>query len=187
MFTRAGQGRALWHCMWGRGLRGNSATCPAPSQHSVTSLTTHKQIGPFCCWFPGGWVCVHSRTLWISPMNSPVQLGVSPTARTPTGFLSQRFEGLFPCTGALGCKVCLALQLFIQVYPLANVDLSLCQLPPCRVSSPLWLPISTPPTGLDKCFFFNSLVVRLPYCSIFWQFYLYFAVVLLLVVWGGKV
>ena len=29
-------------------------------------------------------------------------------------------------------------------------------------SSPPWLPVSTPPTGLDECFFFNSLVVRLP-------------------------
>ena len=32
------------------------------------------------------------------------------------------------------------------------------------------LPISTPPTSLDECFFFNSLVVRLPYSSIFGQF-----------------
>ena len=31
---------------------------------------THKQIGPFWSWFPGGWVCVHSRTLWVSPVNS---------------------------------------------------------------------------------------------------------------------
>ena len=95
MFTRAGQGRALWHCMWGRGLRGNSATCSAPSQHSVTSLTTHKQTGPFCCWFPGGWVCVHSRTLWVSPINSAVRLGVSLASATPTGFFSQRFLRLY--------------------------------------------------------------------------------------------
>ena len=32
------------------------------------------------------------------------------------------------------------------------------------------LPISTPPTGLDKCFFFICLVVRLPYSSIFCHF-----------------
>ena len=48
------------------------------------------------------------------------------------------------------------------------------------------LPISTPPTGLDECFFFNCLVVRLPYSSIFSQFWLFFVfkfvVVLLLVV-----
>ena len=42
---------------------------------------------------PGGWFCIHSRTLWVSPMNSPVRLGVSPTATTHTGFFSQRFWG----------------------------------------------------------------------------------------------
>ena len=65
------------------------------------------------------------------------------------------------------------------------------QPPPCRASSPPQLPISTPPTSLDECFFFNSLVVRFPYSSIFWQFWLFFVfkfiVVLLWVVQGGKV
>ena len=55
----------------------------------------------------GGFVYVHSRTLWASPVNSPVRMGVSPAAAsTPTGCFSQRFEALFPCTGALGCAVC---------------------------------------------------------------------------------
>ena len=36
------------------------------------------------------------------------------------------------------------------------------------------LPISTPPTGLDECCFFNSLVVRLPYSSIFCQLCFFF-------------
>ena len=53
------------------------------------------------------------------------------------------------------------------------------------------LPISTPPTGLNECFFFNSLVVRLPYSSIFWQFWLFFVfkfvVFLHLVVQEGEV
>ena len=47
-----------------------------------------------------------------------------------------------------------------------------------------------PPTGLDECFFFNSLVVGLPYSSIFCQFWLFFVfkfVILLLVVGGGTV
>ena len=36
-------------------------------------------------------------TLWISPANSPVRLGVSPAAAsTPTGVFNQRFEVLFP-------------------------------------------------------------------------------------------
>ena len=45
------------------------------------------------------------------------------------------------------------------------------QPPPCHEFSPLWLPGSAPPTGLDECFFFNTLVVGLPYSSIFWQFW----------------
>ena len=55
----------------------------------------------------------------------------------------------------------------------------------------LWMPMSHPRTGVDECFFFNSLVVRLPYSSIFWHFWLIFVskfvVVLLLVVQAGKV
>ena len=48
------------------------------------------------------------------------------------------------------------------------------QLLSCSECSPPWLPISTPPTGLDECFFFNSLIVGLPYNLIFWQFWLFF-------------
>ena len=47
-------------------------------------------------------------------------------------------------------------------------------------SSPLRLPISVPPTSLDECFFFISLVVRLPCSSIFCQFWLFFVFKLLL-------
>ena len=86
---------ALWCCMCGRGLRGNNATCSTLSQLSVPSPTTHKQIGPFWCSFLGGWACVCSRTLGVSPSNSHVRLGVSPTATTPTGFFSQKFLRLY--------------------------------------------------------------------------------------------
>ena len=41
-------------------------------------------------------------------------------------------------------------------------DFLVYQLLPCCESSPSWLQISTPPTGLDECFFFNFLVIRLP-------------------------
>ena len=60
---------------------------------------------------------------------------------------------------------------------------------PCCTSCPPQLPISTPPTRLDECFFFNSLVVRLPYSSVFWQFWFFVFkfVVLLLVVQRSKV
>ena len=151
----------------GEGLRGNNGACSALCQLSVTSPTTHKQFGPFWCCFLSGWVCIRSRTLWVSPMNSPVWLGVSPTATTPTGVFNQRFEAFFPQDGSLGCVVCLAPQLFLLVYLHANVR------PPSPPAAALprvlstWLPISAPPTGLDECFFFNSLVVGLPYSSIF--------------------
>ena len=53
-----------------------------------------------------------------------------------------------------------------------------------------WLPVSAPPTGLDECFFFNSLVVGLLYSLIFWQFWLNFVfkfVIVLFIVQEGKV
>ena len=65
------------------------------------------------------------------------------------------------------------------------------QPPPRCTSLLLQLTVSTPPTCLNKCFFFNSLVFRLPYFSIFWQFWSFFVfkfvIVILLVVGGGKV
>ena len=54
------------------------------------------------------------------------------------------------------------------------------QSPPCHESSPSLLPVSAPPTGLNECFFFISLVVGLPYSSIFCQFWLFFVFKLLL-------
>ena len=61
-----------------------------------------------------------------------------------------------------------------------------------KSSSPPWLPIKAPPTCLDEYDFFKSLVVRLPYSSIFWQFWVVFLfcfeviVIFLIVVQGGK-
>ena len=86
---------------------------------------------------------------------------------------SQRFEASFPDTRTMGCAVCLTLQLFFQVYLHTNVGL---HSPPATAL--LWvlfahLPISALPTVLDECFFFNCLVVRLPYSSIFCQFWLF--------------
>ena len=54
------------------------------------------------------------------------------------------------------------------------------QPPPCHESSLPRLPLSAPPTSLDECFFFISLVVRLSYSSIFCQFWLLFVFKLLL-------
>ena len=116
------------------------------------------------------------------------------------GFYSQRFWSFISHTGTLGCAVCLTSQFFLPVYPLPNVGppallaatspILFLQLPPCHSVLSTWLPFSAPPTSLSKCYFFNSLVVGLTYSSIFWQFWLFFVfkfVVLLLVVWRGKV
>ena len=108
-------------------------------------------------------------------MTSPVRLGVSPAAApTLTSVFTQRFEALFPHAGALGCVVCFA--------PRCLSSLSVCEcgaagcypphclprsshtppvwVPPWqRESSPPQLPVSTPPTGLDECLFFISLVL----------------------------
>ena len=181
----------LWQCMWGRSLRGNSAACLALGWLLVTSPNTNKQIVPFWCWFPGGWACVHSRTLWVSSTDSPVRPGVSPTATNCTDFYSQRFWGfLFPCWNPglqsvllPGCS-----SPFIHMQMWGHL---VCQLPPCHASSPSQLQVSTPSTSLNECFFFNSLVVGLPYSSTFWQIWLFivfkFVVFLLLVVQWGKV
>ena len=156
---------------------------------SVTPSTNHNELGPFWFCFLSGWVCVWSGTLWVSLTSSPVILGVSPAdASTPTGVFNQWFEDLFPHTGTLGCVVCHPVHQLLPRRPAAAFPTQLhnlppcwvCQPPPCRGSSPPWLPISTSPTSLDECFFFISLVVGLPYSSIFWQFWLFSVLKLLL-------
>ena len=57
------------------------------------------------------------------------------------------------------------------------------QPPPCHESCAPRLPVSAPPTGLDECVFFISLVVGLPYSSIFSQFWLFFVFKLLSFFW----
>ena len=119
-----------------------------------------------------------------------MRLGVSPTtASTPTCVFNQRFEALFPYTGALGYAVCHPVHQLLPRWPAAALSPSLAPQsatllgPPastCCKSSLPWLPISAPPTGLDECFFFISLVVGLPYSSIFSQFWLFFVFKLLL-------
>ena len=101
----------------------------------------------------------------------------------PQVFSVTGFEVLFLCAGSLGCAVCLAPQLFLLFYLHANVGLpslrsptlttQVLQPPPCRKSSlpscpslpllPVWMSVSS----------FISLVVGLPYSSIFCQFWLF--------------
>ena len=161
---------------------------PTPlCQISVTPSVTHNQTGPIWCCFPSGLACARSRSLCVSPTSSPVRLEVSPAAAsTPTGVFNQRFEALFPCTGALGCMVCFSPPSFLPVYLCENVGL---QGPPATTlwgllaaacpaplhnPPPLWvrqpppgcgsslppLPVSTPPMCLDECFFLSFFLKK---------------------------
>ena len=124
--------------MWGRGPIGAMVLAPTLCWFSVTPSTTHNQIGPFWCCFLSGWVCVHSKTLWVSPMNSPVRLRVSPAASsTSTGVFSQWFEALFPSTGTLGCAVCHLVHQLLPCWPVAALPTLLHSPPPCWVHQPL--------------------------------------------------
>ena len=106
----------------GEGPRGSHVTCSTLRWFSVTPSSTHNETGLFWCWFPRAWPYAHSRPLWVSPMNSPVRLGVSPAAAsTPTGVFIQRFEALFPRARALDYMVCFTPLLFFPVYLCANV------------------------------------------------------------------
>ena len=140
---------------------------------------------------------VHSRLLWVSPTNSPVRLGVSPTAASsPMGVFTQRFEALFPCAGALGCVICFTPPLFLLVYLYSNVGpqgLPATSWPvpfhnppprwvhqplPCRQSSLPGCP--SPPLLLVWMNDFSLTSCRLPYSSIFCPFWLFFVFKLLL-------
>ena len=109
------------------------------------------------------------------------------------------FEAICPCAGTLSCTVCLTPQSFLPVYLHANVGppslpniTSPAQSSSCHFAgSPFCPSCPSPPLLPNECFFFNSLVVGLPYGLIFWLFWLFFVfkfvVVVLLVVQGGTV
>ena len=184
--------------MWGKGPIGSNGACSTLCWFSVTPSATHNQIRPFWCCFLGGCVCVRSRSLWVSPTNSPLRLGFSPAAaQSPQVFSIRGLRLYLPRAGALGCTVCLAPPPFLPVYLCANVGPQglpaaawlapfhnlpprwVHQTPPCWESSLPRLPISAPPTSLVEGVVI-SVVVGLPYSSIFCQFWLFFVFKLLL-------
>ena len=123
-------------------------------------------------------------------MTSPVRLGVSPTASSLIGFFSQRFCGFISLHWNPGlCS--------LSHSPVVPPGFSTCKCGTAQSAShclahlvlQLQCIISASPTGLDECFSFNSLVVRLPYSLIFFQFWLYFVFkfVVLFVMEGGIV
>ena len=106
----------------------------SPCFQSLPSLPT-SGLCPFKCLFLGGWACVCSRTLWVSPTDSPVRLGISPTAATPTCFYSQGFKALVSRTGALDFVICLP-SCSSQLICTQMWDILVFQPPPCHKSSP---------------------------------------------------
>ena len=166
----------------GEGPRGSNGAHFTLHWTSIFHSATHNQTGPLWCWFLSGWACVHSRPLWVSPRTSPVRLGVSPAAApTPTGVFNQRFEALFPSPpphlpprlepwverSALLTAVCLVYLctnvgprgLLVPGLPAPFIPHS-ASLGPATATGVLStpVPISAPPTGLDECLFFISLV-----------------------------
>ena len=143
--------------MWGRGLGGTVLLALLSTSFQSLPLLPTSKLGPSGAdsWV-GGFVYVLGPC--GSPMDSPVRLGVSPTASTPTGFLSQRFETLFPCTRNLGLS---SLSCFPVVPPGLSacgcgtaLSVSCCLAHPSPPAAALpgvlsaWLPISAPPLSL---------------------------------------
>ena len=181
----------MWHCMWGRGLRETNAACSALCGLSVTSSATTSNLGPSGAdSLLGGFVYILGSCgslQWTLLWDWEFLLLPQPTQVFSVRVLRFYFPMLEPwVTGSALFLSCSSQFILMQMW-----DRPLCQPSPCHMSSLPWLPVSAPPTGLDECFFFNSLVVALPYSSIFWQFWLIFVfkfvVVLLWVVRGGKV
>ena len=73
-----------------------------------------------------------------------MRLGASPATSTPTGFFSQvGFEALFFHAGTLGCVVSLTPQLFLLVYPHANMRPLLCPSCPSPPLPLVWMNVSS--------------------------------------------
>ena len=152
---------------------------PSLSQVDCALSGAYSQVG-----------CVCSRIPWASLIDSPVRLGISPTFATTTDFIARALESLVSRTESLGVTVCLAplLPLSLSTHECGTTWLaspSLSHSVCCFTVHPLlWLPMSTPPTSLNECFF-NSSVVRVPCSMTFWLFWFFvfkLVVILLLVV-----
>ena len=151
---------ALWSCTWGRGQEGVRHLLHSPLDFSFSLCYQQSNWAPLVLVPKWVGLCM-PWPLWVSPKTCPVRLGVSPAAApTPTGVFTQRFEALFPSTGALGYEVCSAPH-FILVYlcpnmgPWGATQRSIC--PFCTTLSPALSVYLCVNVGLQ-----GLLVVRLP-------------------------
>ena len=135
----ATHGTTLWCCMWGRGLRGNNATCSAfGGFQSLLPLPTSK-LGP-----SGADSQVGSFMYILGPCGSLQQAVLQgweflPPPQVPQVFTVKGIEAFFPCAGTLGCTVCLAPQLFLSIYLHTDVG------PPSLPATTLTCILSAPP------------------------------------------
>ena len=159
-----------WHCLASEGLPGrklSQGTHPAP----VSSLFPRMPLVPSSCGSGAesqrGWVCGSSKFVWVLQEESPDNPAVSSATSTPTCLYSQKWWGLILALErwAAGCSGGTSSNFYRP-----HVDVGLPVLPPLP-TTPMAPHLSAPPTHLDKCGFFKSLAVRLPYSSIFWQFW----------------
>ena len=120
--------------MWGRGSRGNALAWLLAGFQSLAPLPTSKLGHSGADSWVGGFVCILGPC--GSPMNSPVRLGVSPAASTPTGFFQSEVLRLyFPVLEPWVAWSISLPRFFLPVYPHANMGLP--PLPAYTVS-PTW-------------------------------------------------
>ena len=136
----------------------------SPRLHSLSLLPTSKLHPSRCC--PGADSQVGGLVYTLGPCG-PLQWTLLsdwqfvPPLQPPEIFTAKRFEALVSPRRNPGS---VGLSLFPVVVPPGLSKGESGTTPPAA-----WLPISAPPTSLDEFGFFNSLVVGLPYSSIFWQ------------------
>ena len=170
-------------CKWGKGPKGNSATCSALSGfQSCPPLVTSKLDPSGADSWVGGFVYVAGL---CGSLQWTLLWGVEflPPMQSPQVFSVRGFEGFFSQCWNPGLHGLSHSQFFLLVYLHKNVgpplSISWCLASPIPPATALLCILSTPaahlapPTGLNKCVF-NSFIVRLPYSSIFWQLWLFF-------------
>ena len=158
------------------------------SFQSLPLLPTSK-LGPSGA---DSWVCglVYVLGPCGSPVNSPVRPRVSPATATPTGFYQTFWSFISPHWNQGLCSLSgsLVVPPSLPTRKCGTAQSSSHSL----AVSPLYLAAHLCPSYQPGWMFFvYHLVVGLLYSSIFWQFWLLFVfkfvVVLLMIVWGGKV
>ena len=183
---------ALLCCTWGRGREGAMVLAPLSAGFELLPLLLTIKLGP-----SGADSRVGGLVHTLGPCGSLQRTLLwdwefLPLLPQPPPVFSIRDLRLYFPALELWVAWSLSLPRHSSWFIYARMwGLRVCQSPPCGVHQPPpchesslpRLPLSAPPTGLDECFFFISLVVGLPYSSIFCQFWLFFVFKLLSFFW----